>query len=196
MSRSALLVHIRDTVAYLETVAGGLVESAAPDLDRLVDAYVETRQGLARDFRELAVFMVDDANARLDAVKSEITRGMVEKFGGAIPASDLVVKGYGETHAVLLAYICRRSGQPVPASRLRVLVGDQIHTERRVRDLRDLGFGIAWKSVAGENRYVLSSDQPDVEVAANAQVIRNLKADRRLSSARRGELLALVEPQT
>src|SRR5205085_10090308 len=96
-------------------------------------------------------------------------------------------------HALLLEYLISHAGQPVAASRLRLLVGDQVHTERRLRELRDLGFGLTWRRVAGESQYLLAATAPDLDHAARSQLALNIRADKQLNRGARTSLLELTQ---
>jgi hypothetical protein len=73
-----------------------------------------------------------------------------------------------------------------------VLTADQIHTERRVRDLRDLGFQVEWKKVSDDDQYVLVSTEPDLDAAAALQARKNIKDDKKLSKQEKEGLLNAV----
>ena len=104
----------------------------------------------------------------------------------------LKVRRYARTHAALLGYLADNVGEPVLASRLRIVTGDQVHTERRVRELRDLGLAVTWKSTMSENHYVLESLEPNVGVGAPVQAAANVGSDKSLRPSVKDRLLRLV----
>ena len=166
MSAAASLRSIEENLRYLLDIASAQRVATEPDLDRLLEAYLETRRALARDFRALAVSISPNAAYELELVKSEIGKRLQQMFGALVPDRLLRVRGYRSVHAELLSYLSRRVGAPVMASKLRVLVGDQIHTERRVRELSNSGFAISWRKVAAEDQYVLAKASPDLDFGA------------------------------
>jgi hypothetical protein len=166
------------------------LESGA-DLDRVIDGYLETRRLLAKTFRDLAHAHLGPLNPVLDGVRAKVERRMAELYGGRVPPEYLTVRKYGATHQLLAAYLFRQPGRPVPASRLRLLTGDQVHTERRVRELRDLGLSIEAARVAGENQYILANQEPDADRGAAIQLSQNIKSSD-LDSAARSRLLSAV----
>jgi hypothetical protein len=129
----------------------------------------------------------------IEATLTKIHEQMRSLFAGKLPDRYLVVRGYKGIHPILLEYLAQHVGQPVRSSKLRVLTGDQTHTERRVRDLRDLGFAVEWKKVADDDQYELRSVQPDLDKAARLHVKRNINSDRTLSAQEKTKLLALTE---
>lgn len=194
MSTDAPLRGIDETLRYLLAIATAQRGAVEPDLDRLLEGYLEARRLLARDFRALAAAMIPSATAELEGVESDISARMEQLFARAmIPTRLLTVRGYGRVHAELLGYLRRRVGVPVMASRLRVLVGDQIHTERRVREIRALGFGVSWGRIAGEDQYVLAAVDPDLDVGARRQLALNIRADRSISPEARASWLMLAD---
>src|SRR5690348_6540821 len=102
-----------------------------------MERYSAFRRVLARQFRQLSERRLLGGERAIDAICLRIESVIRTNNLGVIPEKYLSVKKYGRTHAVLVQYLAERLGQSVPASRLRVLTGDQIHTERRVRELRD-----------------------------------------------------------
>ena len=117
---------------------------------------------------------------------------MQQLYKGLLPDEYLIARGYTGAHPVIFEYLLQHVGHPVSGSRLRVLTGDQVHTERRVRELRDLGFSVEWKKVYDEDQYMLLSNTPDLDAAARSQLQHNIKNDRSLSASERNRLLSLV----
>ena len=175
--------------AALEDLAGLLRNK--PELDRLLDGYLETRRALSDAFRRLTQASVP-ATSSIEVARRRIEEQMRRRYQAVFPAPLLAVRKYSKTHALLLAYLEGRTGAPVPASRLRVLTGDQVHTERRVRELRDLGFSIDATRVAGDNVYVLKNTLLDLEHATSVQLSQNVGTDKTLSPAQKRGLLTVL----
>jgi hypothetical protein len=169
-----------------------LLRSSA-DLDRVIDGYLVTRRLLAETFRRLAQSAAAPATSVMEVTRERILSTMRSQYGASFPDDVLFVRSYGETHLLLLSYLWQRVATHVPAERLRVVAGDQVHTERRVRELRDLGFRIRAERVAGESQYILMSTEPDLNEAALLQLRGNLKDSRTLSASQKRELLAVLE---
>jgi len=192
MSTAGALQAIDASLDYLSRIVSAQKNSSHLDFDRLLIAYLETRRQLAKSFRELASLVLVKASERINEARADIEGHMRSEFGGIVPDRLLEVRGYATVHALLLEYLASHRGEPVAASRLRVLVGDQVHTERRVRELRDLGFPVTWKRVAGEDQYVLETADPDLDQAARSQLALNIRADKHLSKDARGSFLELT----
>jgi hypothetical protein len=154
---------------------------------RLVAGYLEAKQALAHAFEAFAVEKYADVSV-LEGVKKDIEQQMREGYP-RLPAKYLKVRGFGKSHARLVAYLVRSSGNEVSASELRMLTGDAVHTERRARELRDLGFELEAKHTGGTDVYLLRSAEPDVAAGAAIQVAQNIRGDRSLSQAQAADLL-------
>ena len=183
---------VREATESLEYLTS-LLESGA-DLERVIDGYLEARRLLAKTFRNLAQAHLEPLNPVLDGVRMKVEGRMSELYGGRIPQQYLTLRKYGATHQLLAAYMFRQTGRPVSASRLRLLTGDQVHTERRVRELRDLGLSIEAGRVAGENQYILASQEPNVDRGAKIQLTQNIRSSGLDSQAQARLLLAAGLP--
>tara|TARA_B100001123_G_C15306424_1_gene1022863 strand:+ start:2232 stop:2468 length:237 start_codon:yes stop_codon:yes gene_type:complete len=75
-----------------------------------------------------------------------------------------------------------------------MLSGDQVHTERRVRDLRQLGYEIRHRKIGGEDTYCLESLDQDVEAAARHHLHTNVKKTRKLSDVEKLRIISTTEP--
>jgi hypothetical protein len=172
-----------DTVSTLKEL---LADVEAEDR-RLVSAYLEAKQVLANAFEVLAVEKYADPSV-LDGAKRNVEAAMRSAYS-YLPAKYLKVRGYGKSHARLVAYLARSSGVEVSAAELRMLTGDAVHTERRARELRDLGFQLEARHTGGADVYLLRSADPDAATGAALQVTRNIRGDKSISGAEAADLL-------
>jgi hypothetical protein len=130
----------------------------------------------------------------LEITRKRIEQRIAETYGDRIPGKYKVVRGYTSVQPILLQYLSQHVGNPVRSSKLRILTADQIHTERRVRDLRELGFDVEWKKVSDDDQYVLASIEPDLDRAAVLQVRKNVREDKKLGKTEKDKLLGLLGP--
>jgi hypothetical protein len=70
-----------------------------------------------------------------------------------------------------------------------MLTGDAVHTERRARELRDLGFTLEARHTGGADMYVLRGTEPDAAAGAAIQVAKNIRGDRSSSNEVKERLL-------
>jgi hypothetical protein len=159
------------------------------EFERLLDGYLDARRSLSRQFCLVAQRYLLRDDSLLETTRKNIEERMRALFGQHVPEKYLVVHGYTSVQPIILQYLAQHVGSPVRSSKLRILTGDQIHTERRVRDLRDLGFEVEYRKVSDDDQYLLKSLQPDLDVAAALQVRKNIKDDKKISTAEKERLL-------
>jgi len=128
----------------------GSESNTDPPRQELVDRYIQARQQLQAQFRSTLAAEVDqDHRQILPNTVARVGQRMRELFGGRVPGKYRVCSAYSGVQPVMFGYLVRRRGDCVPGTHLRVLTGDQVHTERCVRELRDVGFRrtpAAWTS--------------------------------------------------
>jgi hypothetical protein len=182
-------VRIAEALDYLSELARSQADTGAIDFERLAAGYAELRRTLAKEFRTLAQQELLSGESALEVTRQRIEYRMQQLYGGRIPDKYLSVRGYTGVHPILLEYLLKHAGTPVAASRLRLLTGDQVHTERRLRELRDLGYELSWRRMFEEDHYVLASSEPAIDVVARSRVEHNIREDRSVSTEVKAELL-------
>ncbi len=185
------LVRVSQELAYLEGVIRSEGQRDDPDVHQVLETYLAVRKRLSAELSALAIRTIVEEPVVLDETIKAIEAAMRNSFADRIPGHLLAVRGYRGVHRVLLEYLIRHDGSPVSGSLLRLLTGDQVHTERRLRELRDLGYDIEADKVSGENMYVIDP-APDILAAALLQVRSNIKGDRRLSEEEKTTMLAMT----
>lgn len=181
-----LRVSAADAVADLHAL---LNDPGATEAE-LVQAYVTTKSTLASAFEAYASERYAQ-DTTLTAVCASIEKEMATNFA-AVDSKYLKVRGFGRAHRLILAMLAERVGQVVSVAELRMLTGDAIHTERRARELRDLGLDVEARHTAGVDAYILNSTVPDAVGAARALTIKNIREDRTLSEPARKALILKV----
>jgi hypothetical protein len=187
--------ELRKSLGSLELFSGLVQSQLGPkdvEFERLLDGYLDARRALAKQFSMVAQRYLLHGESLLETTRKDIEEKMTALFGGRIPERYFKVRGYKSVQPILLQYLAQHVGNPVRSSKLRILTSDQTHTERRVRDLRDLGFQVDWKKVSDEDQYVLKSVEPDLATAATLQVRKNVKEDKKLAKGEKEKLLALL----
>lgn len=194
MTVSAELRKSLEGLDLFSTLVRSQVDRTDVDFERLLNGYLEARRSLAKQFCVVAQRYLLSRETLLDTTRKQIEQRMSELYGDRIPDRYKAVHGYTSVQPIILQYLAQHVGNPVRSSKLRVLTGDQIHTERRVRDLRDLGFDVEWKKVSDEDQYILASVQPDLDRAAALLVRKNIKDDKKLGKSERDRLLSVLGP--
>lgn len=117
-------------------------------------------------------------------------RDMVsEEYASVIPDKYLRIPYGSRIHAELFAMLFRRQGEPVEADLLRIITADSVHTERRTRELRELGFDISASKSGPVNTYTLDSLAIDPSKLA-AIVANQIRMDKTISVEEKGNLLS------
>ena len=194
MTVSAELRKSLENLEHFSALVRSQVDRSDVDFERLLDGYLEARRSLARQFCLVAQRYLLRGNSLLEMTRKRIQQRMAELYDDRIPGKYKVVHGYTSVHPILLQYLSQHLGNPVRSSKLRILTADQIHTERRVRDLRELGFDVEWKKVSDEDQYVLASIEPDLDKAAAVQVRKNIRKDKKFDKTEKERLLRLLGP--
>jgi hypothetical protein len=180
------LSQLADEADYLATFARSSVDPSA--MEDLIDRYLAFRDSSAAAMRVLTdKFLARDEWA-LDRALEQIESELRSRLAGVFPLDAVVLRKYSDTHRKLYEYLYL-TRRPVSASRLRVLTGDQVHTERRIRELRDIGLRIDATHQSGQNSYELVNTAPDFEQAMVRLVPEFLKRIPSWSAARPSEAL-------
>jgi hypothetical protein len=192
MTVSAELRKSLESLEHFAALVQSQIDRSDVEFERLLEGYLEARRSLSKHFALVAHRYLLRGDSLLEKARKRIELRMAELYGPGVPEKYRVVHGYTSVHPILLEYLGQHVGSPVRSSKLRILTADQIHTERRVRDLRDLGFHVEWKKVSDEDQYVLASVEPDVDAAAALQIRKNVRDDKKLSKQEKERLLALI----
>jgi hypothetical protein len=183
------LIRASEKLAHLAGVLDAESRAADPDVHRVIESYLAVRKALSDQLSALAVRTIVDEPVVIDETISAIEAAMADTFASQVPRRLLKVRGYRGVHGVLLEYLVLHAESPVPGSLLRLLTGDQVHTERRLRELRDLGYAVKADKVSDDDVYVIDP-VPDIHSAAHTQIRSNIKADRKLSESEKVAMLA------
>lgn len=147
-------------------------------LDVLMDAHLHTRKKLARVVSLIAQSDLTRALDSVDSAIENIAQFLRNSLSGQVDPKHIKIRGYRGVHGMLLEYLLRHEGRNVSGEALRALVGDQIHTERRIRELRDLGFELATIKENGVDFYRLAHKRQDLGYASKFILRKTLKSHR------------------
>lgn len=159
--------------------------------DDLARDYHLLRTTLAFSFRDLALAALPAPTPSYADLRQTVQAEMRRLFEGRVDSSLLRVTGYTSPHPQLYALLMANVGQAVPAWRLRILTNDAVHTERRTRELRDLGLTIETWVEDEEAHYRLTSRTPDSVYAAAYQLRE--RAGKLKSSGQKRAIIELAE---
>ena len=170
-----------DAVTVLSEVLG----DDTADEPRLITAYLEAKSSLAAAFAELSA-------ERYGAASLDEAIRLVETAFRAytdVPKKYRRVRRFSASHRVLLAYLSKHEGIPVPITILKMVNGEQSETGRRTRELRTLGFDLEAVRSGGQDAYVLRRVVPDASLGALRQIAYQMREDRTLEKRERDNLI-------
>lgn len=179
---STLRIQSLDAVRLLANV---LDDNEAAD-STLIAAYIEARSALVLAFAKLAQERYADSSALDDAVK--LVEAALNVFGD-IPDGYRKMRNYSASHRILLAYLVRNVGKPVPFAILKMINREQSETARRTRELRTLGFDIEAVHTGGQDSYTLRAIDPDISLAVRQQIAHQIREDKRITREQKDYLL-------
>lgn len=178
-----------DTLLAVEGVVGLLKQDDA-DAQNLLDAYLYAKRLLAESMQALARTDLPAKCATFRDLRAQLAERMAEEYGGRIPERYLTVPYGSRTHEELFATLLRRLGQPVTAALLRVVTREAVHTERRTRELRELGLDIVTSREGGNDVYTLRSLELDTTLIPT--IIANNLRDRKAPGHEKAAVLAVL----
>jgi hypothetical protein len=158
----------------------------------LLDSYLYAKRLLAESMQAFARVGLSESSETFDDLREQIQAAIDRRYAGRIPDRYLKVPYGSRVHKELFAILLQRQGTPVQAALLRVVTGEAVHTERRVRELRELGLDIQTSKDSGYDYYTLGSLSVDMSFVP--VIVANLiKGDSRLSSEQKQNLLDRVD---
>lgn len=159
---------------------------------QVIDGYVFAKQNLARAMQTLMCSLTSDEHRKIfNELHGQVAAEVRRQYQEIIPEKYLHVGYKSDVHIDLFSTLIRHLGKDVEADKLRLVTADSVHTERRVRELRELGFDISWRNVGRVSMYKLGS--LDLDFRKFPELVgKKIKKDERLPRPKRKEYLALL----
>ncbi|TFC26434.1 hypothetical protein E3O53_07880 [Cryobacterium sp. TMT2-18-3] len=166
------------------------MESSDADHSRLIAGYLDAKRQLALAFQAFVIEEgADDEPFVAFATRLEVAATAVYP---RVPARYRNVAGFGAAHRRLFGYLAEREDRDVPIEELRLLTRDAVHTERRLRELRDLGALVTMSEVGGQ-RTCRMQLPTDLSAAAHQWIARKINADGSLDEVAKNDLLHVLD---
>ncbi|MEV5162848.1 hypothetical protein [Streptomyces sp. NPDC053728] len=140
-------------VGQLATLLGENDESA----DAVFGAYMVAKKDLARSMQEMLRSTLPPSRHAFAELRSRVSQSLQGRFGDRIPEKYLAVPYDTVANQDLFGLLYEHIGKPVETTVLRAINADDIHTERRIRELRELGLRIDSVKRDGVGCYLLTS---------------------------------------
>ncbi|WP_371096172.1 hypothetical protein [Streptomyces sanglieri] len=155
------------------------------DPQPLFEAYTYAKDIAARAIQSRMLKHLPIENQQFRLLHVKIRQEMRSRYQETVPENLLSTPYSGKTHEGLFSLLQENLAQPVPAAMLRIVTGDNVHTERRARELRELGLDLHWYETEEISVYELRSLELDFDMIP--AIVRN--------NARRTKALTKDEKQ-
>lgn len=176
-----------------ELAVGKLLEQLRSETSGqdLLDAYLFAKKLLAESMQAFIRIGLEEPDQTFRDLREKLGEEIHRRYRRHIPERYLRVPYGSSVHEQLFKLLLQRQGQPVQADLLRIVTADSVHTERRVRELRELGLDIRSSEESGQNLYTLGSLTIDTSFIPS--IVRNVvKKDSGLTAKERQSLLGLI----
>ncbi|OPG04678.1 hypothetical protein B1R27_24315 [Streptomyces sp. GKU 895] len=127
----------------------------------LLETYLFAKRALAQSMQMLLRSQLPDSCVEFYELRARIQDEMHSRFSEHVPEQYLKVPYGTKANEELFAVLHRGLGSPVDNALLRAINADDVHTERRIRELRELGLDITSTTVNGRQHYTLGSLELD-----------------------------------
>ncbi|MFD4695398.1 hypothetical protein [Streptomyces sp. NPDC058463] len=141
------------------------------DPQSLFEAYTYAKEIAARALQSRMLAHLPAENHIFRALHREIQQEMLSRYQDVVPEVLLRTPYRGKTHEGLFSLLQENLERPVQAAMLRIVTGDNVHTERRARELRELGFDLHWHEEEEISIYELRSLELDFDMIPS--IVRN-----------------------
>ncbi|WP_280443286.1 hypothetical protein [Nocardia brasiliensis] len=182
--------RLRPEAVHAVGELGKLLASETSSQD-VLDMYLYTKKILAESIKSLLLSELPEETPEFDELREQLGKRMKAQYGKHVPAKYLSVPYGSKTHRILFTIMFQRMGEPVRADRLRYSTSDSVHTERRIRELRELGIPIDTSEMGGVNVYTLRSLVVDTSLIPN--IIKNNLRGKKASKEERSKVLAYLD---
>jgi hypothetical protein len=156
----------------------------------LLDTYLYAKRLLAESMQAFIRIGLPERCEEFHQLRDQLAHEMQRWYGGRIPDSYLTVPYGSRVHEELFSVLLQRKGVDVEAALLRVVTADSVHTERRVRELRELGMDITSHQVNETDYYVLRSLELDHRLINS--IIKNTAKRKKYRAMPKKKLFAVL----
>ena len=162
-------------------------EKESTSADDLIDAYLFAKRNLAQSMQALLMSQLPSECPDFAELRARIQTEMKNRYADRIPEQFLRVLYGSKVHKILFMILLQNLGKRVDSDRLRLATSDDVHTERRTRELRELGLNITTSKEDGSQFYTLVDLEIDFSKVPEL-IEKVMKKSQTLSEAEKGEL--------
>ncbi|MET8631653.1 hypothetical protein [Streptomyces sp. NPDC004680] len=182
--------RLRPDTEFAVQALSSALEEPGESPAAVLEAYLFAKRALAQSMQSLLRSQLPAAScAAFHELRGRIQEELRSRFSGRVPEQYLKVPYGTKANEELFAVLHQQIGSPVDSARLRTVNADDVHTERRIRELRELGLDIASAKVDGRQYYTLGSLELDSE-RIRELVAKAIRKSTVLSTAEKDEMAA------
>jgi hypothetical protein len=157
----------------------GQLQDASPDSPNqdVLDSYLYAKGVIADAMKAFIRIGLDERCKEFHDLRAKLAEEMRRRYSGRVPDAYLSVPYGSKVHEQLFALLLKRIGTPVQAAMLRIVTADSVHTERRTRELRELGLDISGFTENSIDVYQLNSLGIDTSMIPTL-IVNRARSDR------------------
>lgn len=179
--RPSAILAIRELAESLES--GGRAHD-------VLDLYVYSKRIVAEVMEARLEMELSEPCPEFHQLRQDLAGAISDRFGDLVPRSYLTVPYGSRVHEKLFQILLQRFDEEVPAGLLRIPTRDSVHSERRLRELRELGLDIAPSSSSGVDTYRLRS--LDLDLSMLPRIVYNNARKKKHALMRELDLRAVL----
>ena len=130
----------------------------------LFEAYTYAKRVTADALKVRMLMHLPTENPKFRELYSTVQAELDARYGQFFPDRFLKAPYGDQLHEHLFSLLQENLSEPIEAAKLRIVTADGVHTERRTRELRELGMDVDWYKKDGIDLYVLRSFDLTFEV--------------------------------
>ncbi|WP_158697799.1 hypothetical protein [Streptomyces prunicolor] len=123
----------------------------------LFEAYTYAKRVTADALKVRMLMHLPAENPKFRELYSKVQDELDARYGQFFPDGFLKAPYGDQLHEHLFSLLQESLSEPIEAAKLRIVTADGVHTERRTRELRELGMDVDWYKENGIDVYVLRS---------------------------------------
>lgn len=130
----------------------------------LFEAYTYAKRVTADALKARMLMHLPDENPKFRELYTRVQAELDMRYSQFFPEGYLKAPYGDQLHGHLFSLLQENLAEPIEAAKLRIVTADGVHTERRTRELRELGIDVDWYKEDGIDFYVLKSFDLNFEV--------------------------------
>lgn len=167
------------------------LDASEASADDVLEAYLFAKRSLAQSMRTLQLSQLPARCREFHELRAQLEEQMAVRYADRIPRKFLRAPYTSKAHELIFTILLQSLGEPVDNARLRLVNQDNTHTERRTRELRELGLNITTSEADGNRYYTLVDLEIDFSKIPEL-VAKEIKKSKSLPEAEKSTLNAIL----